>query len=313
MTKKTAAGLKIKTKEVLVASTGRIGVQMPMDIIIPGIEKAVQALSGKSGHDAALAIMTTDTKPKEAAFSFEIDGKTITVAGMVKGAGMICPEVKTVPHATMLAFITTDACVSHKFLTKATSNAIDLSLNRISIDNDMSTNDSVFVMANGAAENKRLKGSCKYYELFEQALTEVMASLAKQMVLDGEGVTKFVKIDVLNARSVKDARLCARAIANSMLCKTAWFGKDPNWGRLVAAAGYSGAKFKQEKVNVYYDDKPVVLNGGDAGTKEEDLAEILKRHDFTITVELNSGSKSYYMWTGDISYDYVKINADYHT
>ncbi len=305
--------LNVAPDFVFVASTGRIGVQMPMDKIRKGISSAVEALSPEGGHDSALAIMTTDTCPKETAVSFEIDGRTVTVAGMVKGAGMIAPSMQTHPHATMLSFITTDANVTPEFLNKLLGEAIENSFNKISVDGDMSTNDSVIVMANGMSETSLLEGKCAHSKTFAEALKMVSSNLAKMIVMDGEGATKFVTVEVNGAPTYTDARKCAQAIANSLLCKTAWFGGDPNWGRVIAAAGYSGAEFAPDKVDLFYDHIQVVRNGGDAGTKEEDLADIIRKKEFTVRIELNSGSCFFSMWTSDLSYEYVKINADYHT
>lgn len=305
--------LNISPDFVFVASTGRIGMQMPMDKIKSGISLAVKALSSNGGHDSALAIMTTDTCPKEVAVSFEIDGKTVTVAGMVKGAGMIAPTMQVHPHATMLSFITTDANITKEFLNQALSEAVESSFNKISVDGDMSTNDSVIVMANAMSQTTLIEGKCEHSKTFAEALKAVASGLAKKIVMDGEGATKFVTIEVNGAPTYADARKCAQAISNSLLCKTAWFGGDPNWGRVIAAAGYSGVKFNPDKVNLFYDHKQVVKDGGDAGTKEEELADIIRKKEFKIRIELNSGSYSFSMWTSDLSYEYVKINADYHT
>jgi len=313
MAKYAADLLNITHDRVFVASTGRIGTQMPMDKIKNGIALAVKALSSNGGHDSALAIMTTDTCPKEVAVSFEIDGQTVTIAGMVKGAGMIAPTMQTHPHATMLSFITTDANITPEFLNQALAEAVESSFNKISVDGDMSTNDSVIVMANAMSQTTLLEGKCEHSRTFAEALKAVASGLAKKIVMDGEGATKFVTIEVNGAPTYADARKCAQAISNSLLCKTAWFGGDPNWGRVIAAAGYSGANFNPDKVNLFYDHKQVVKDGGDAGTKEEDLADIIKKKEFTVRIELNSGSHSFSMWTSDLSYEYVKINADYHT
>lgn len=309
----TAAALNISVDAVLPASTGRIGVQMPMDKIATGIAKASTAIKYDGGAEAALAIMTTDTVPKEAAASFEMNGKKVTVGGMVKGAGMIAPKVKTAElHATMLGFITTDAAIDKKLLYKFLSNTVEESFNKVNVDGDMSTNDTVILMANGAS-GVEIKENTSEAALFAAALDYVTTSLAKSMVMDGEGVTKFVTLEITNAASRNDAILCARAISNSLLCKTAWFGGDPNWGRAMAAAGYSGASFDPDKVDMHYDDKIVVKNGMDAGTPEKELAEVMKNRAFTIKVNLNCGTASYTMWTNDISYEYVKINAEYYT
>lgn len=309
----TADALRISADLVLPASTGRIGVQMPMDKIANGIAKASASLKADGGAEAALAIMTTDTVPKEAAASFEVNGRRVTVGGMVKGAGMIAPKVKPAElHATMLGFITTDAAIDRKLLYKFIGATVEESFNKVNVDGDMSTNDTVILMANGAS-GVEIKDNTPEAALFAEALDYVTSSLAKSMVMDGEGVTKFVTLEITNAANKNDAILCARAISNSLLCKTAWFGGDPNWGRVMAAAGYSGAQFNPDKVEMYYDHKAVVINGMDAGTPEKELAEVMKNRSFTIKVNLNCGNASYTMWTNDISYEYVKINAEYYT
>jgi len=311
MAELAAAELAISAEEVLVASTGRIGVQLPMDKIASGIKSAAKALSENGGHDATLAIMTTDTKPKEMAVSFSSGGKTAIIGGHCKGAGMIAPDLK-VPHATMLCFITTDVAIEKELLEEFLEGASSNSFNNISVDNDMSTNDTVLVLANGMSGMEIKRGSPEA-KLFKEALDAITLNLAQKMVMDGEGATKFVTVEITGAANGQDAVLCARAIANSMLCKTAWFGCDPNWGRILAAAGYSGAKFSPEKVTLDYDEQPVVRGGMDAGVSESVLAEVLKRRKFSVKLNLGAGSASHTHWTSDISYEYVKINADYHT
>ena len=313
MAESTAKQLGIKTDAVLVSSTGRIGVQMPMDKIEAGIKKACSALSTNGGHESALAIMTTDTCPKETAVSFDVSGRKVTIGGMTKGSGMIAPGMQAVPHATMLAYVTTDAVIDAKFLNKCLAEGTDRSFNKITVDGDMSTNDTLIILANGKAGNREIKSGTKDAAIFKEALFQVLEHLAKAIVLDGEGVTKFVTVKVLNAPSRKDATICAKSIANSLLCKTAWFGGDPNWGRVMAAAGYSGANFNPDKACLFYDKTPVVKNGQDAGTAESVLAKVVQNKSFTITLDLKSGKESAEVWTGDISYEYVKINADYHT
>lgn len=307
----TSSGLAIPLEQTLVASTGRIGVQLPMDKIENGIHAAIKALSPKGGAEATAAVMTTDTRPKEVAVSFQVDGKTVTIGGLCKGAGMIAPEMKA-PHATMLCFICSDAAIDNALLAEFLSGSTENSFNRISVDNDMSTNDTVLVLANGCSGATIAKDS-KAAATFKAALDMVCEQLARSIVLDGEGVTKFISVEVTGAANDADARLCAKAIANSMLCKTAWFGCDPNWGRVLAAAGYSGAKFSPEGASLDYDEFPVVRNGMDAGTPEDQLAEVLKRPEVSVKLDLAEGTGAHTVWTGDLSYEYVKINADYHT
>ncbi len=306
-----ANALNISPDAVAVASTGRIGVQMDMSLIEKAVSLAVPALSVNGGNTAAEAIMTTDTVPKAAAVKVTLGEKSVSIGAMTKGAGMIDPHL-TAPHATMICIITTDAKISKPQLMKILSANADASFNRITVDGDMSTNDTVMVLANGKSGVEIAPGSPEE-EAFAEALLAVMQNLARRMVLDGEGATKFVEVRVINARSDADAKLAAEAVGNSLLCKTAWFGNDPNWGRVVAALGYSGAKFSDEKCDVYFGDIPVVRNGGDAGTPEEDLLATVKQREFTITCDFHEGDGEYWVWTSDVSYEYVKINADYHT
>ena len=306
-----AVRLGVKPEEVAVSSTGRIGVQMPMATIERGIDLAAAALSDKGGPTAAEAIMTTDTVPKSVALQLEIGGKTVTIGAMTKGAGMIDPAM-TVPHATMLCYITTDVKADNALLRDMIGANVADSFNRITVDGDMSTNDTTIVMANGLS-GIELKAGTPEAALFQEALLTVMQDLARRMVMDGEGATKFVTVKVVHSRSKENAKLCAEAVANSLLCKTAWFGVDPNWGRVVAALGYSGATFDPDKTDIYYDGMPVVRQGGDAGTPESALCGIVKQREFTVLVDQNEGDAEYWVWTSDISYEYVKINADYHT
>ena len=306
-----AEALGITAEEVAVASTGRIGVQMDISLIEKGVARAVPALSADGGNLASEAIMTTDTVPKAAAVKVDINGKSFSIGAITKGAGMIDPHL-TAPHATMICIITTDAEISKAQLIKILSPSADASFNRITVDGDMSTNDTVLILANGES-GVTIAPDSEEEKSFAQALLALMQNLAKRMVLDGEGATKFVEVRVINARSDADAKLAAEAVGNSLLCKTAWFGNDPNWGRVVAALGYSGAKFSDEKCDIYFGDVPVVKNGGDAGTPEADLLDTVKQREFTITCDFHEGDGEYWVWTSDVSYEYVKINADYHT
>ncbi|MBQ4336790.1 MAG: bifunctional glutamate N-acetyltransferase/amino-acid acetyltransferase ArgJ [Lentisphaeria bacterium] len=306
-----AEALQLKPGEIFAASTGRIGVQLDLGTIRKGIELAVPALSHDGGNLASEAIMTTDTVPKSVAVQLEIGGKTISIGAMTKGAGMIDPKMKAL-HATMLCFITTDAALTKKQLADLVDGGIEQSFNRITVDGDMSTNDTVLLFANGASGVVIEPGS-EEEALFRDALRAVMQSLARKMVMDGEGATKFVEIKIEHAPSYADAKKAAEAVANSLLCKTAWFGNDPNWGRVIAALGYSEAAFNPATTDIFYGDMPVVRNGGDAGTPEADLVEIVKQREFTVRIDFKSGDADYWVWTSDVSYEYVKINADYHT
>ena len=308
----TAAGLNIAPESVLVASTGRIGVQMPMDIIEKGIKLAVSGLAADGGNQAAQAIMTTDTVPKAAAVSVEINGKTVTIGAICKGVGMIDPHMTVAPHATMICCITTDVKCDNALLEKLLADNADNSFNRITVDGDMSTNDTCVIFANGDS-GVTLEENSAAADIFKAALLALMQNLARKQVMDGEGATKFIAIEVDGAPDTESAKRLAEAVANSLLCKTAWFGCDPNWGRIVAALGYAGVKFDPDKVDVFYDDKIVVSKGGDAGTPEKELAQILQNREFTVKVHLNQGKGEYWVWTSDVSYEYVKINAEYHT
>ena len=306
-----AAKLGISPDSVAVASTGRIGVQMDMALIEKALDLAVPQLSSDGGNDAARAIMTTDTVPKAVAAKLEINGKTVTIGAMTKGAGMINPGMAGL-HATMLCFITTDADIDKDVLAGMLEDNAQNSFNRITVDGDMSTNDTVLIFANGVSGVKIAAGTQDEAD-FKAALLEVMKNLAHRMVKDGEGSTKLVTIEVVNARSVEDAKKAAESVANSLLCKTAWFGNDPNWGRIAAALGYSGAVFDPDKCDISIDGVPVMTQGGDAGTPESVAAEVVKKDEFTIRCDFNDGDSNYWVWSSDVSYEYVKINADYHT
>ena len=306
-----AAKLGIAPDAVAVASTGRIGVQMDMALIEKALDLAVPQLSSDGGNDAARAIMTTDTVPKAVAAKLEINGKTVTIGAMTKGAGMINPGMAGL-HATMLCFITTDADIEKDVLAGMLEENAQNSFNRITVDGDMSTNDTVLIFANGVSGVKIAAGTQDEAD-FKAALLEVMKNLAHRMVKDGEGSTKLVTIEVVNARSVEDAKKAAESVANSLLCKTAWFGNDPNWGRIAAALGYSGAVFDPDKCDISIDGVPVMTQGGDAGTPESVAAEVVKKDEFTIRCDFNDGDSNYWVWSSDVSYEYVKINADYHT
>ena len=306
-----AEALGVPPESVLCASTGRIGVQLDVSMIERGVRLAAAALSPAGGPDAAKAIMTTDTVPKSVAVRFEVGGKSVSIGAMTKGAGMIDPHLKTL-HATMLCFVTTDAAAENDFLADCLEPCTEDSFNRITVDGDMSTNDTVLLLANGASGVAIRRGTPEA-ATFRAALEAALRELARQMVMDGEGATKFVDIQVKHAPTRDDARKCAEAVANSLLCKTAWFGNDPNWGRVIAALGYSGASFDPGRTDVFFGGIPVVRQGGDAGTPEAALAEAVGGRTIEILIDLNSGEADYWVWTSDVSYEYVKINADYHT
>ncbi len=304
-----ADALGVDEALVLVCSTGVIGTLLPMDRIRDGARKAAAALSPAGGDDAAHAILTTDTVDKQMALRLEIDGRAVTVGGMCKGSGMIEPMM-----ATMLGVITTDAAVDARALDQALRQAVEVSFNRAVVDGDRSTNDTVIALANGAAGTRTLDAAHPQWADFTAALTAVCTELAKKLVLDGEGATKFVTVRVTGARSAGDAQKAARAIAKSALVKTSWFGLDPNWGRVIAAAGYSGAEIDDQKAQIYYGDVCAYDRGrvADAARLAE-LQAVMRARAFDVTVELHLGDGADTIYTCDFSYDYVKINAEYTT
>lgn len=287
---------------------------MPMPVIQNGIQMAVRALSSEGGKDAAKAIMTTDTRAKHLAVSCEIGGKTIHLGGMTKGSGMIAPQMLPCPpQATMLAYLTTDAVIEQAALHACLADCLDQSFNRIIVDGDTSTNDTFIALASNLAGNPVIIKGTEDCRKFCLAFRQVAGALAREMVLDGEGVTHFVELQVHGTESDADARRVAEAIARSPLCKTAWFGGDPNWGRILAAAGYSGVQFNPDEVDLDYEDIPIVRGGRDAGTPESEQVQTLKGREIHINLKLGPGQGAFTIWTCDLSYEYVKINADYHT
>jgi len=305
----TAEVLSIAPEAVCVCSTGTIGVPMPMDRVEAGIKAVAGALDPDGGAAAARAIMTTDLVPKEIALELEIDGKPVRIGGMAKGSGMIDPNM-----ATMLAYVTTDAAVESAALQNALSEAVQDSFNRITVDGDESTNDTVLILANGAAENTALQPDHADWPLFVQALRHVCGQLARMIVKDGEGATKFVSVTVQGAKHDAEARQAARAIANSMLVKTSWFGCDPNWGRIYDAVGYAGVEVDPDTIEIKLDDFVAVSNGiVAAGTDLKSLEAVLKQDEFTVLVDLHVGSGSDTVYTCDCSYEYVRINSEYTT
>ena len=304
-----AAALQVPESEVVVSSTGVIGMQLPMERIAVGVELAVAALSREAADDVATAIMTTDTVPKQAALRFTVGGHEVTIGGICKGAGMIEPNM-----ATMLAFITTDATVAAGDLDRALRAAVALSFNRIVIDNDQSTNDTILIMANGAAGAPALAPGAAGGEEFVEGLTRVCTGLARQIVLDGEGATKVVTVKVVGAASDEEAHRAARAIARSMLVKTSWYGLDPNWGRVIAAVGYSGAQVKESLTRISYGSVAAFDRGRVADSAgRAALKEVMGADAFEVTVELGLGQGSCTIYTCDLSHEYVNINADYTT
>ena len=308
----TSEELNISKNDVIIASTGVIGVPLPMEKMELGIKKAAKALSYDGGHDAAEAIMTTDTFPKKIAVSLEIDGKEIKIGGMAKGSGMIEPNM-----ATMLSFITTDAKVDGKFLQKLLKHTADKTYNMITVDGDTSNNDMVCVMANGMAGNNMIDENHPEVEKFIDAFYFINEHIAKLIVKDGEGATKFIEVEVINAKSQKDSRIVAKSILNSNLVKTAFFGEDANWGRIICSIGYSDADFIVDDIEVFISGKDetikIIENGGGTDFDYELMDEILKEKELKILVNLNAGSENAKGWGCDLSYDYVKINGSYRS
>jgi glutamate N-acetyltransferase/amino-acid N-acetyltransferase len=321
MCSKTAKELKIGNRQsaienILVASTGIIGEQLPMRKINAGIEKAAAALSdssdrsdsAKAGLDFTMAIMTTDTRPKQAVRVLDISGCKITIAGTVKGAGMIAPNM-----ATTLCFITTDAAISKPLLAGALKAAIGGSLNRLTVDGHQSTNDTAIVLASGLAGNRPIVSRSWQYKKFAKALAELCDDLARQMALDAEGATRMFKVVIKGAATKADAAKACRAIADYPLVKCAIHGGDPNWGRIICAAGSVGVKMKPEKLSCKLGQITVFKNGRPAKFDRARASKVISQIEHTITVDLGAGKASDFCYGCDLSAGYVSINADYHT
>ncbi len=308
MAGEAATRLGIDPDEVIVASTGVIGVPLPIDSVCGGIRALCGNLSQHGIKDAAEAILTTDTVPKLASASFECAGAEATITGMAKGAGMIAPHM-----ATMLAFLTTDVAMDAGPLQSALAAAVESSFNRITVDGDTSTNDMVVILANGESHGKKIQPDSNDYEAFSSLLRELCQHLARQIVLDGEGATKFVEIAVRGAATDDDARAAARTVAESLLVKTALFGGDPNWGRIMAALGRSGAEIDPGTVDVSLNEVQLVLRGEGVQETEGRAAEALRSDNVRITIVLEKGNCDSFVWTTDLSSEYVRINAHYRT
>jgi glutamate N-acetyltransferase/amino-acid N-acetyltransferase len=309
MVQATALSLNIPENEVLVSSTGVIGQYMPIENVIAGIEQLSALLSTNGSMDAAEAIMTTDTYAKEIAVEIPTaSGNPIRIGGIAKGSGMIAPNM-----ATMLAFLTTDATIAQPLLQKTFAHLIDRSFNRISVDGDMSTNDMATLMANGLSGAPELVEGMQEFELFEQALEHVLVRLAKMIARDGEGATKLVEIIVRGAKTEAEAVQAARAVANSNLVKTAIHGADANWGRILAAVGYSGIEFDPAKAELFFNELPVLKRNYGIVMDEAKAKEAFSNEHLTITINLNQGNESACFWTCDLSKEYVHINASYRS
>ena len=307
MTKLIADGLKIKSSLVYVCSTGVIGAPMPMKRLRPKISELIGNLSISTMDDIASAIMTTDTFPKIVQKNVKIGSKTGSIAGICKGAGMICPHM-----ATMLCFIISDIAIHQKPLSKTLNIAVKKTFNRITVDGDMSTNDTVLVMANGMLGNRQITEESKSYTAFEKALYEVTSELSRLIVKDGEGATKFIEVEVKGARNETDAEKAAFSVANSNLVKTAMYGNDANWGRIMAALGDSGVEMKEEKIDIYFG-KVRIVNRGISTGKDREADRVLKRRDIKITIDLHRGKSSANVLTCDLTEDYIRVNAAYRT
>jgi glutamate N-acetyltransferase/amino-acid N-acetyltransferase len=305
-----AEALQIPEETVLVCSTGVIGQRLPLAKIASGIPEAVARLSPAGGLAAAEAIMTTDTVPKQAALRFKPgpEERPVTIGGIAKGSGMIHPHM-----ATMLAFIGTDAAIEAPHLQEALRLAVDRSFHMISVDGDTSTNDMVVVVANGRAGGSTIIPGTVPFDRLVQALTALCVRLAQAVARDGEGATRLLEVRVRGARTEQDARLAARAIIASSLVKTAVFGNDANWGRIICAAGYSGAVFNPDRFDVYLGDLPVARGGGGLDFDEERASRFLDRDPVIVTVDFRDGDGEATAWGCDLSYDYVRINANYRT
>ena len=312
--KKAAELLNVSEDAVLVASTGVIGKQLPMDKICAGITAMAPQLTDtyEAGHAAALAIMTTDTHEKEVAVTFEADGKTVTIGGMCKGSGMIHPNM-----CTMLSFITTDVAISKELLQEALSEDIKDTYNMISVDGDTSTNDTVLLLANGEAKNPKITEKNADYEAFVKALNYVNTTLAKQMAGDGEGATALFEVKVIGAESKEQAKVLSKSVITSSLTKAAIYGHDANWGRILCAMGYSGAVFDPEKVDLYFESKAgkmqIIKDGVALDYSEEEATKILSEPEVTAVADVKMGDATATAWGCDLTYDYIKINADYRS
>ena len=306
---KLSQKLSVEPKEILIASTGIIGVPLPINKIVKALPALSSKLSPIGWVSSAEAIMTTDLTPKFKSLSFYIGKDKITMGGIAKGSGMIHPNM-----ATMLAFIATDAAIDKKTLGRALREANNKTFNRITVDGDTSTNDMAILLANGIAKNKSIRAGSPAYDKFVEKLTEICLYLAHKIVLDGEGATKFVTIRIQGAKAKTHAHRVAKSVATSSLVKTALFGQDPNWGRIIAAVGYAGVPFNPDKVQISLNGSVLFNNGVPAyGALQSTLRKKMKSKNISIVIDLKSGIHSGEVYTCDLSYDYVRINAEYTT
>ena len=312
--KAAAEALGVSENSVLVASTGVIGMQLPIQKLADGVKAMAPVLDGspEAGNQAAKAIMTTDTVEKEVAVEFEAGGKTVTIGGMCKGSGMIHPNM-----CTMLGFVTTDLNISKELLQEALSENVQDTYNMVSVDGDTSTNDTVLLLANGMAENPEITEKNEDYQAFCEALNYVNTTLAKKIAGDGEGATALFEVKVIGAESKEQAVTLSKSVVTSSLTKAAIYGHDANWGRILCAMGYSGAQFDPEKVDLYFESKAgkikIIENGVATGYSEEEATRILSEEAVTALADVKMGTCTATAWGCDLTYDYVKINADYRS
>ena len=304
----TAAALGCQPDDVIVASTGVIGVTLPMDKMEQGLKQAVSELSADGSENAGNAIITTDTYSKAGSTEFTLGGKNVRIGFIAKGSGMIQPNM-----ATMLCFITTDAAIAQPLLQKALSEVVNVTFNMISVDGDMSTNDMVIVLANGAAGNAEITSEDADYATFKAKLLELCTGIAQRIAADGEGATKFLTVHVTGAKTYDDAKTIAFSVAKSPLVKTAFFGEDPNWGRVICAVGYAGVPMDPQTTVVKFGGLPVYAHGVGAECDEAALRDVMAAHDIVIDIDMGAGAEEATVWTCDFSYEYVKINGEYHT
>ena len=303
-----ASAIGCTSDEVTICSTGVIGVPLPMERILNGVKGSFEALSAEGSPDAARAIMTTDTVPKEVAVEVTLSSGPVRIGAIAKGSGMIAPNM-----ATMIAVVTTDAAVAAPDLAQWLRQATAQSFNAICIDNDMSTSDTVLVFANGQAGLPQLEPGSPDAETFRLALIALCEETAKRLVRDGEGATKLVAVEVSGTATEDEAKTICRAIAHSQLCKTAFFGEDPNWGRFACAVGYAGIGFEPGNLSIWLDEVQLLREGQPTGYAEADAAAVMKLPEFTLRVKVGTGNGHARFWTSDLSHDYVSINADYRT
>ncbi len=305
--KYVSEGLKIKEEYVAVTSTGKIGEFLPMNKMKSGVEEAIERLSANGGADAADAILTTDTRKKEIAINFLLNGQEVRIGGIAKGSGMIHPNM-----ATMLAFITTDAAIESRLLQDALTEVIGKTFNMVTVDGDTSTNDMVIVLANGLAGNHAIVEKDEYYYKFRDALYQVTEYLAKEIARDGEGATKLIEVEVKNALTDIDAGKIAKAVAGSLLVKAAIYGHDPNWGRIFAAAGYSGAQIDVDRIDLFVKEK-IVSDGQPLPFSKEEVRKYLEESaEIKIIIDLKIGSGEAIAWGCDLTHEYVNINTKYN-